>query len=258
MAHILMKLFLLTVITWIAIFLGSFVYPVIYPWLWPFHIIHYGHTNRIKIFVTIFKLEKNAMTDLKKMCRVCMAEASVLLKLDEITEFTDKLSEDLKNCNEPEVSPGFLLQECSGGPVESGEFFPQVMCELCIKKLRQAYLFKRRYKRSMETLKMMKTEADDHEVCDFLESEDWELIDRVQKENEESEEIKKVEQSQEVEIKLDEDLEEEFIEEPKKAFKCPYCPRSFTLKAHLTSHRRTHNKTPRKNPTRVRRRPVKD
>ncbi|KAH8350347.1 hypothetical protein KR067_000378 [Drosophila pandora] len=198
------------------------------------------------------------MTDLKKMCRVCMAEASVLVKLDETIKRTDKLSEDLKNCNEAEVSPGFLLQECSGGPVETGEFFPQVMCELCIKKLRQAYLFKRRYKRSMETLRMMKTEADDREMCDLLESEDWELIDRIQRENVESEESKEVDECKEIEVKLEEDLGEEFIEEPKKMFKCPDCPCSFTGKAHLTSHRRTHNKTPRKNPTRVRRRPVKD
>ncbi|KAH8256016.1 hypothetical protein KR026_004990, partial [Drosophila bipectinata] len=198
-----------------------------------------------------------AMTDLKKMCRVCMAEATVLVKLDETGTFTDKLSEDLKNCKESEVSPGFLLQECSGGPVETGEFFPQVMCELCIKKLRQAYHFKRRYKRSMETLKMMKTEANDHEVCDFLESEDWELIDRIQRKNGDAEEGKDVEDSKEVEVKMEEDSEE-FIEEPKKkVFQCPDCPRTFTGKVQLASHSRTHNNAAYKNASRPRGRPKK-
>jgi len=172
------------------------------------------------------------MEDLVKMCRVCMGESEELLDIYDNKSFGDGLTAELKKTKEPEPTPAELMQSCSSVPVSSGDCFPLKICEPCLKKLRDALLFKKRYARNVECLGRVKSEKKDQETCDLLEAEDWSLVDRIKDEDEEGDEndlqpaAKKAKQQ----------------EEKPRPFKCPDCPKSFTGKAQLTMHSRTHSK----------------
>ncbi|KAH8373519.1 hypothetical protein KR009_011966, partial [Drosophila setifemur] len=191
-----------------------------------------------------------AMESLMKMCRVCMREALVQVDLHTTTPMDDKLSEYLKKTKEPEPTPAALLKDCSAFPVASGDTFPQKICERCIRTLRDAFVFKRRYRNSIENLRRVKKEAIDQEMCAILENEDWSLNDRIKTEKEE------VDGAEPKPEEKDKDAKQK---KPKEAmsFKCADCTRIFTGKAQLTRHSRTHSKGSAQNGTRPKRQSVK-
>ncbi|XP_016966843.1 uncharacterized protein LOC108035648 [Drosophila biarmipes] len=172
------------------------------------------------------------MEDLVKMCRVCMGEAEELLGIYDNKSFADGLSAELKKTKEPEPTPADLMRSCSSVPVSSGDCFPLKICEPCLRKLRDALLFKMRYAKNVACLRRVKSEKKDQETCDLLEAEDWSLVDRIKDEDEEEDENKNDLQPSAKKVK----------EEKPRPFKCPDCPKSFTGKAQLTMHSRTHTK----------------
>ncbi|XP_017068261.1 uncharacterized zinc finger protein CG2678 [Drosophila eugracilis] len=173
------------------------------------------------------------MEDLVKMCRVCMGEAMELIDIyDNRSCLGDKLTEDLNKFKEPEPTPADLLRDCSAYPVLSGDGFPLKICETCLKRMREAFRFKRRYKKTIEYLGRVKAEKSDKEICEILEAEEWNLEDHIKSEekgkNDEDDLLPKKNKAK-------------VVEKP-RPFKCPECPKSFTGKAQLTMHSRIHKK----------------
>ncbi|XP_017005777.1 zinc finger protein Paris [Drosophila takahashii] len=172
------------------------------------------------------------MEDLVKMCRVCMGEAEELRDIYDNKSLGDELSVELKKSKEPEPTPADLMKNCSSVPVSSGDCFPLKICEPCLKKLRQALLFKRRYAKNTEFWGRVKSERKDQETLDILEAEDWNLADRIKEE---------VEEEDEGDLQAKKKTPSKPEEKP-RPFKCADCPKSFTGKAQLTMHSRTHSK----------------
>ncbi|KAI8041064.1 uncharacterized protein LOC128257634 [Drosophila gunungcola] len=190
-----------------------------------------------------------AMEDLMKMCRVCMGEAEDLVDINDNKSMGDGLSADLKLAKEPEPTPADLLKKCCPFPISSDDGFPMKVCEPCLKKMRVAHQFRRRYAKNIAYLERVKEEQKDQETLDMLETEDWGLVDRIKSEAEEEEDEYENLEPKKKKPKLQ-------AEKP-RPFKCPDCPKSFTGKAQLTMHSRTHTKGSRKTSTRPKRRSIK-
>ncbi|XP_016974196.1 uncharacterized protein LOC108040970 [Drosophila rhopaloa] len=190
-----------------------------------------------------------AMEDLMKMCRVCMGEAEELVDIYDNKSLGDSLSAELKQAKEPEPTPADLLKQCCPFPISSDDGFPMKVCEPCLRKMRSAQRFRRRYARNIGYLERVKEEEKDRETLDILEAEDWCLVDRVKSEPEEEDENEDYLEPKKKKPKLQ--------DEKPRPFKCPDCPKSFTGKAQLTMHSRTHTKGSQNNATRPKRRSLK-
>ncbi|SPP76479.1 uncharacterized protein LOC117579965 [Drosophila guanche] len=99
------------------------------------------------------------MDDLKKMCRICLKEAT---KTPVDIFARQKPDESLPY--EPEDLPANLIKECTGLSVEEGDGHHQHLCEPCFKQLRKAFRFKRRYCRSMQSQAPVKREPIEEEI----------------------------------------------------------------------------------------------
>ncbi|KAH8239671.1 hypothetical protein KR032_006508, partial [Drosophila birchii] len=129
------------------------------------------------------------MEELKEMCRVCMAEAEDLLDIYDKTKThaDDRLSQALKKTEEPEPSLPDLLKECSPICVEPDDPFPKKVCDPCLRKVRDAVFFHRRYAKTMAYIDRVKVEQHDQDIINDLEQEEWNLQSREEHEDEDQE-----------------------------------------------------------------------
>ncbi|XP_020817919.1 acidic leucine-rich nuclear phosphoprotein 32 family member B [Drosophila serrata] len=188
------------------------------------------------------------------MCRVCMAEAEDLLDMydRDKTHIDDRLSQALKKLEEPEPSLPELLKECSPICVESDDPFPKKVCDPCLRKLRDAVYFHRRYAKSMDYIGRVKLEKKDQEILNDIEQEEWDLKSENPEEADEDQEnkVEGEDDDEDSEEESDdfEDDEDEYLPVPKKrrtkpgSLQCQDCHKTFTTQAQLTIHSADHNK----------------
>ncbi|KAH8257512.1 hypothetical protein KR038_010945 [Drosophila bunnanda] len=220
------------------------------------------------------------MEELKEMCRVCMAVAEDLVDMydKDKTHIDDRLAQALKKMEEPEPSLPELLKECSPICVESDDPFPKKVCDPCLRKLRDAVYFHRRYAKSMDYIGRVKLEKIDQEIINDLEQEEWDLNTEIPEEKDEDQENKHEDEDDDKGDEDDvndeeedelyngeeesddfEDDDDEYLPVSKKrrttsgSLQCPDCPQKFTTQAQLTIHSANHsNKATNQNGTNTR------